>query len=111
MVGRDVLFRIEKEAAQAGEPLLEVSELEVEDDRGLPAVRGLSLQVRAGEIVGVAGVDGNGQSELVEAITGLRVPRAGQDHASPARTSPARACAARSPPASATSPRTATGAG
>ena len=78
MVGRDVLFRIEKDAAQAGEPLLEVSELEVEDDRGLPAVRGLSLQVRGGEIVGVAGVDGNGQSELVEAITGLRVPRAGR---------------------------------
>ncbi len=78
MVGRDVLFRIEKEAAQAGEPLLDVSELEVEDDRGLPAVRGLSLQVRGGEIVGVAGVDGNGQSELVEAITGLRMPRAGR---------------------------------
>jgi ABC-type uncharacterized transport system ATPase subunit len=78
MVGRDVLFRVEKEQATAGEPLLEVSDLEVDDDRGLPALRGLSLQVRAGEIVGVAGVDGNGQSELVEAITGLRVPRAGQ---------------------------------
>jgi simple sugar transport system ATP-binding protein len=77
MVGRDVLFRIEKEPAQATEPLLEVDGLEVEDDRGLAAVRGLSLQVRAGEIVGIAGVDGNGQSELVEAITGLRVPRAG----------------------------------
>jgi ABC-type uncharacterized transport system ATPase subunit len=77
MVGRDVLFRIEKDEASAGEPLLEVSDLEVDDDRGLPALRGLSLQVRAGEIVGVAGVDGNGQSELVEAITGLRVPRAG----------------------------------
>jgi simple sugar transport system ATP-binding protein len=78
MVGRDVLFRIEKHSAKAGEPLLEVSELEVDDDRELPAVRGLSLQVRGGEIVGVAGVDGNGQSELVEAITGLRTPRAGQ---------------------------------
>jgi ABC-type uncharacterized transport system ATPase subunit len=77
MVGRDVLFRIEKQAARAREPLLEVSDLEVEDDRGLPALRGLSLQVRGGEIVGVAGVDGNGQSELVEAITGLRMPRAG----------------------------------
>jgi ABC-type uncharacterized transport system ATPase subunit len=73
-----VLFRIEKDKATAGEPLLEVSDLEVDDDRGLPALRGLSLQVRAGEIVGVAGVDGNGQSELVEAITGLRVPRAGR---------------------------------
>jgi ABC-type uncharacterized transport system ATPase subunit len=77
MVGRDVLFRIDKDAASAGEPLLEVSDLEVDDDRGLPALHGLSLQVRAGEIVGVAGVDGNGQSELVEAITGLRMPRAG----------------------------------
>jgi simple sugar transport system ATP-binding protein len=78
MVGRDVLFRVEKEEAAAGEPVLEVSELEVDDDRGLPAVRGLSLRVRAGEIVGIAGVDGNGQAELVEAITGLRVPRVGQ---------------------------------
>ncbi len=78
MVGRDVLFRVEKDAAAAGEPLLEIEDLEVDDDRGLPAVRGLSLRVRAGEIVGVAGVDGNGQSELVEAITGLRDPRGGQ---------------------------------
>jgi ABC-type uncharacterized transport system ATPase subunit len=78
MVGRDVLFRVEKDEAAAGEPVLEVSDLEVEDDRGLPALRGLSLQVRAGEIVGIAGVDGNGQSELVEAITGLRGPVAGQ---------------------------------
>ena len=78
MVGRDVLFRVQKDAATAGEPLLEIEDLEVDDDRGLPAVRGLSLRVRAGEIVGVAGVDGNGQSELVEAITGLRVPREGR---------------------------------
>jgi simple sugar transport system ATP-binding protein len=72
MVGRDVLFRVEKDAATPSEPVLEIADLEVEDDRGLPAVRGLSLQVRGGEIVGIAGVDGNGQSELVEAITGLR---------------------------------------
>ena len=78
MVGRDVLFRLDKDAPRAGEPLLEVSDLEVDDDRGLPAVQGLSLQVRGGEIVGVAGVDGNGQSELIDAITGLRVPRGGQ---------------------------------
>ena len=77
MVGRDVLFRVEKEAATPQEPILEVEGLEAEDERGVPALQGLSLQVRAGEIVGVAGVDGNGQSELVEAITGLRVPRAG----------------------------------
>jgi general nucleoside transport system ATP-binding protein len=78
MVGRDVLFRVEKEAAQPAGPILEVEGLELEDERGVPALRGLSLEVRAGEIVGVAGVDGNGQSELVEAITGLRVPRAGR---------------------------------
>jgi general nucleoside transport system ATP-binding protein len=78
MVGRDVLFRVAKDEAHAGEPILEIEELEAEDDRGLPALRGLSLQVRTGEIVGVAGVDGNGQSELVEAITGLRTPTAGR---------------------------------
>jgi simple sugar transport system ATP-binding protein len=62
----------------AGEPLLEVRDLAVRDDRGLPAVRGVSLQVRAGEIVGLAGVDANGQSELIEAIVGIRRPDAGQ---------------------------------
>src|SRR5687767_11110043 len=64
MVGRDVLFRLEKAVAKPGEPLLDVRGLEALDDRGLPALRGLDLQVRAGEIVGLAGVDGNGQSEL-----------------------------------------------
>ncbi|HET9738986.1 MAG TPA: ABC transporter ATP-binding protein [Solirubrobacteraceae bacterium] len=78
MVGRDVLLRVEKPEHQPGEPLLEVRELHVADDRGLPAVRGLSLEVRAGEIVGLAGVDANGQSELIEAIVGLRHPTAGQ---------------------------------
>ena len=78
MVGRDVLFRVEKEAARPAGVILEVDAIAVDDDRGVPALRGLSLEVRAGEIVGVAGVDGNGQSELVEAITGLRVPHAGQ---------------------------------
>ena len=77
MVGRDVLFRVAKEKSSAGAPLLEVEGLEVEDDRGLPAVRGLSLEVRAGEIVGIAGVDDNGQGELVETIAGLRRPLAG----------------------------------
>src|SRR3954471_6834258 len=77
MVGRDVLFRLEKEPAQAADPVLDVQDLVVEDDRGLTAVNGLSLQVRGGEIVGLAGVDGNGQSELVEALTGLRNPLAG----------------------------------
>ncbi|HZD86887.1 MAG TPA: ABC transporter ATP-binding protein [Gaiellaceae bacterium] len=72
MVGRDVLLRVEKELAQPGEVLLEVEGLRVEDDRGVEKVRGVSLQVRAGEIVGIAGVDGNGQTELIEALTGLR---------------------------------------
>jgi ABC-type uncharacterized transport system ATPase subunit len=77
MVGRDVLLRVDKPAAHPKEPVLEVRDLEVRDDRDLPAVRGASLMVRAGEIVALAGVDGNGQSELVEAITGLRSVDAG----------------------------------
>jgi general nucleoside transport system ATP-binding protein len=78
MVGRDVLMQVEKPAREPGEPLLEVRELAVRDDRELPAVRGVSLQVRAGEIVGLAGVDANGQRELIEAIVGLRRPDAGE---------------------------------
>ncbi len=71
MVGRDVLLRVEKTAAQLGDVLLAVKDLHVSDDRGIPKVRGVSFEVRAGEIVGLAGVDGNGQTELIEAITGL----------------------------------------
>jgi simple sugar transport system ATP-binding protein len=77
MVGRPVLLQVEKADAKPGVPVLEITDLDVEDERGLPAVRGLSLTVRAGEIVGVAGVEGNGQSELVEAVTGLRAWKAG----------------------------------
>ncbi|MFN2470051.1 MAG: ABC transporter ATP-binding protein [Gaiellaceae bacterium] len=77
MVGREVLLRVEKQPAEPGGTLLEVEGLEAQDDRGLPAVRGVSLTVRAGEIVGIAGVDGNGQTELVEALTGLRRPTGG----------------------------------
>ena len=72
MVGRDVLLRVERHPAQAGDVLLEVEDLWVSDDRGIEKVRGASFQVRAGEIVGIAGVDGNGQTELIEALTGLR---------------------------------------
>jgi simple sugar transport system ATP-binding protein len=72
MVGREVLLRVEKPPAQTGETLLEVRDLQVSDDRNLPAVRDVSFSVRAGEIVALAGVEGNGQSELIEAITGLR---------------------------------------
>jgi general nucleoside transport system ATP-binding protein len=77
MVGRDVLLAVERTEQKPGETLLEVKDLHVNDDRGLPAVRGLSLQVRAGEIVGLAGVDANGQSQLVEAIAGLRKVESG----------------------------------
>jgi simple sugar transport system ATP-binding protein len=78
MVGREVLLRVQKTAAEPGEVLLEVEDLHVHDDRGLPAVRGVSFEVRAGEIVGIAGVDGNGQSELIEAVVGLSRPSAGK---------------------------------
>src|ERR687898_2216847 len=72
MVGRDVLLQVDKKAAQPGDALLRVDHLSVVDDRGLPAVRDVSFDVRAGEIVGIAGVDGNGQTELIDALTGLR---------------------------------------
>jgi general nucleoside transport system ATP-binding protein len=78
MVGREVLLRVEKPPASPADTLLEVEDLHVLDDRGLPAVRGVSLQVRAGEIVGIAGVDGNGQSELIDAIAGLRKAQSGK---------------------------------
>jgi simple sugar transport system ATP-binding protein len=78
MVGREVLLRVDKKPAEPGEPLLKVADLSVRDDRGLEAVRGVSFDVRAGEIVGIAGVDGNGQSELIDALTGLRKAAGGQ---------------------------------
>jgi ABC-type uncharacterized transport system ATPase subunit len=78
MVGRDVLLRVEKGSVSPGETLLEVEDLRVLDDRGLEAVRGVSFRVRAGEIVGIAGVDGNGQTELVDAMTGLRRTASGR---------------------------------
>ncbi len=72
MVGREVLLRVEKRPADPGDRLLELEDLHVLDDRGIPKVNGVSLNVHAGEIVGIAGVDGNGQTELIDAITGLR---------------------------------------
>ena len=77
MVGREVLLRVEKGEATPAETLLAVEGLHVFDDRGIEKVRGLSFHVRAGEIVGIAGIDGNGQTELIDAMTGLRKVSAG----------------------------------
>ncbi len=93
MVGREVLLEVDKGEAHPAEPVLVIHDLVVHDDRDLQAVKGISLEVRAGEIVGIAGVQGNGQTELVEAITGLRSVLGGQivingedvTHASPRR--------------------------
>jgi general nucleoside transport system ATP-binding protein len=78
MVGREVVLRVEKSPGEPGEPVLDVQDLQVLDERGLEAVRGASFQVKAGEIVGIAGVDGNGQTELIDALTGLRRPAGGR---------------------------------
>jgi len=78
MVGREVLLRVDKEPAKPGGPLLQVENLSVIDDRGLETVHDVSLDVRAGEILGLAGVDANGQSELIDAIAGLRQPKSGR---------------------------------
>jgi simple sugar transport system ATP-binding protein len=72
MVGRDVQLTLEKSDAQIGDPVLQVEELEVMDDRGHLVVDKVSFDVRAGEILGIAGVQGNGQTELVEVLTGMR---------------------------------------
>ena len=77
MVGREVLLEVTSERAERGGETLTVEDLVVTDDRGVRAVDGVSFGVQAGEVFGVAGVDGNGQSELVEAVTGLRDPESG----------------------------------
>jgi simple sugar transport system ATP-binding protein len=78
MVGRSVSFKTEKVAADPKEVILSIKDLVVNENRGIPAVKGLSLDVRAGEVVGIAGIDGNGQSELIQAITGLRKVKSGE---------------------------------
>lgn len=77
MIGRDIATSFPKADLPPGDPVLEVTDLNVESDRGLPAVRNLSFHVRKNEILGIAGVSGNGQQELVETIAGLRTPAAG----------------------------------
>ncbi|WP_416201851.1 ABC transporter ATP-binding protein [Thermoflexus sp.] len=76
MVGREVMLTVEKSPARPGPEVLRVEDLRVRDDRGATVVNGVSFSVRAGEILGIAGVQGNGQTELIEALVGLR-PAAG----------------------------------
>ncbi len=77
MVGRDVNFKVEKKEMTPGETVLEVRDIHAKDYRDVEILKGLNLQVRRGEIVGLAGVDGNGQTELVEVLTGLRKAESG----------------------------------
>lgn len=77
MVGRKVSFSVEKKPAKLGKETLKVENLVVKDHRGVETVKGLNLNVHSGEILGIAGVDGNGQSELIEALTGLIKPESG----------------------------------
>lgn len=77
MVGRAVSFKTAKKLAQPKEVVLDVQNLVVKENRGVEAVKDLSLQVRAGEVLGIAGIDGNGQSELLQALTGLRKVESG----------------------------------
>jgi len=77
MVGREVLLDVERDPVERGEVVLKIDSLGVQDARGTEKVSDVSFGVRGGEILGIAGVDGNGQTELVEAITGLRVPDSG----------------------------------
>lgn len=78
MVGRDVNFKVDKKEMTPGEVVLEVKNLHAKDYRDVEILKGLNLTVRRGEIVGLAGVDGNGQTELVEVLTGLRKADSGE---------------------------------
>jgi general nucleoside transport system ATP-binding protein len=78
MVGKEVSFEVHKEEAKPQQVVLEVKDVTARDEKGIDVLNGISLEVRAGEILGIAGVDGNGQTELIEAITGLRKIRSGK---------------------------------
>lgn len=78
MVGREVNFDAEYSKADPQQVVLDVQNLVVKDSRGLKVVEGLDLQIRAGEVLGIAGIDGNGQTELIEAISGLKKPESGK---------------------------------
>lgn len=78
MVGRPVVFRVSKTKAVPGKPILSIKNLHVQDDRGYDVIQNMNLQIQAGEILGLAGVEGNGQLELVETIWGLRKPLDGE---------------------------------
>ena len=78
MVGREVQLQVEKKPSNTGRAVLQVDNLQADDNRGLPALHGVSFQVHAGEILAIAGVEGNGQTELVECLTGLRPVAGGQ---------------------------------
>ncbi|MBD8068239.1 ABC transporter ATP-binding protein [Bacillus sp. PS06] len=78
MVGRNVSFKVDKQESKPGDVVLEIDSISVKNNRKLLGLKEFSLQVKAGEIVGIAGVEGNGQSELVEAITGLRKIESGK---------------------------------
>ena len=72
MVGRNVVFSVSKKPQEAGDVVLDIKNVHCENNKGVPALKGVDLQIRAGEILGIAGVAGNGQSELAQVITGLR---------------------------------------
>lgn len=78
MVGRDVSFNVKKEAIKLGEEIFSIKDLWVKDNRGIDKVKGLNLSIRKGEILGIAGVDGNGQTELIDSITGMRKSEKGE---------------------------------
>jgi ABC-type uncharacterized transport system ATPase subunit len=80
MVGRDVVFQLNKKPTKVGDVVLDVQDVYCDNDKGLPALRGLSLNVRSGEIVGLAGVAGNGQRELSQVISGMRKCKEGEVH-------------------------------